>query len=332
MIRKILLITLAITAALAFEPGHEKESYIFSKFQDFLATQNKRYSTFEEYMERFKIFRTNYLKMESFSVEQGKTWSVAMNKFADMTSQEFRRTYLNLDIKVADMIRGQSEALTFSEDTAPAAWDWREQGAVGPVKDQGSCGSCWAFSSVGNLEGLNFIKNKKFVQFSEQQLVDCDKVDSGCNGGLMENAFAYLKKVGGIETSKDYPYFARGGACKFNATKSALKVKGFKFASSKDENEIKEFLFTTGPLSIALNADTLQFYNDGIIDADASECDPEGMNHGVTLVGYGSENGQDFWIVRNSWGKGWGEQGYFRMARGKGTCGINTYVVSADLE
>src|SRR5690606_1515605 len=108
---------------------------------------------------------------------------------------------------------------------SPASWDWRDKDAVGPVKNQGSCGSCWAFSTVGNLEGLYYIKTGKFRQFSEQQLVDCDKVDEGCNGGLMENAFEYIKKTGGIESEEDYPYKARRNTCQWDIKKAILKVK-----------------------------------------------------------------------------------------------------------
>jgi len=333
MFRKILIIALAITAIFAhFEHVHEKDSYIFSRFQEFLKKENKKYSSVEEYMARFKIFKSNYLKMESFTVDSEKSYSVGINKFADMTAQEFRRSYLNLDIKVVDTLKSKSEGLTFTTD-APAEWDWRKEGAVGPVKNQGMCGSCWAFSTVGNIEGLYYIKNKSFVQFAEQQLVDCDKdKDQGCNGGLMENAFKYIESAGGLEKSSDYKYTGRDGTCKFATTKAAVQVSSYVFAKSQDEEDIKNFLYSTGPLAIALNADTLQFYDGGIIDADASECDPQGINHGVTLVGYGSENGKDFWIVKNSWGANWGEQGFFRMARGKGTCGVNSYVVSAVLQ
>ena len=332
MIKKILLLTLALSVVLAFEPEHEKESYIFARFQDFLKKENKKYTTIEEYLARFQIFKKNYLKLESFTVTSDKTYSVGINKFADMTPQEFRRNYLNLDVTLMDVLKAKSGHISFNE-AAPATWDWRAQGAVGPVKDQGQCGSCWAFSTVGNLEGLNYIKTKTMVLFSEQQLVDCDKgQDQGCNGGLMENAFTYIKTAGGLEKSGDYKYTAKDGKCKFDKTKSSIQVSGFNFAASQDEEVIKSFLYSTGPLSIALNAGTLQFYNGGIIEADANECDPQGIDHGVTMVGYGSENGQDFWIVKNSWGANWGEEGFFRMARGKGTCGINTYVVSAVLQ
>jgi cathepsin F len=329
-----LLIILAIGLALSYEPGHSKESYIFSKFQEFILNHNKKYSTMEEYMERFKIFKNNYERMEAYQIspDNEQTFNLGITKFSDMTPQEFRNTYLNLRITLKDIIKGKSKLSFLQQNDAPASYDWRDHGAVGPVKDQGSCGSCWAFSTVVNLEGLNYIKNKNFQQFSEQQLVDCDKVDEGCNGGLMENAFEYLKENGGIELSKDYPYKGYGQRCKFDKSKSALKVTGFHFSPSEDEETIKQMLYSTGPLSVALNADVLQFYNGGIIDYDANECDPQGLNHGVAIVGYGSDNGNDYWIVKNSWGSRWGEKGYFRIARGKGTCGINTHVVTAELE
>jgi cathepsin F len=333
MFNKILIIVLAMYVVAAFEPGHAKESYIFGKFQEFLTKENKKYTTIEEYLARFQIFKANYEKLEAFHMNRDEETlhSQGINKFFDMTPQEFRRTHLNLKISVLDTLKSKSEHFTFSENKAPESHDWRKEGAVGPVKDQGNCGSCWAFSSVGNLEGLNYLKTKKMVQFSEQQLVDCDhNGDQGCNGGLMKNAFDYLTTAGGLETESDYKYKGQDGTCEFVKSKAAVKVNGSTMAS-QDEAEIKEFLFATGPLAIALNADPLQFYNGGIIDADAASCDPQGLNHGVTLVGYGSENGHDFWIVKNSWGTGWGEQGFFRMARGKGTCGINTYVISAKL-
>jgi cathepsin F len=256
-----------------------------------------------------------------------------MNKFADMSAAEFKKTYRNLNINMVDVIKRNAEEvhIMMIDDSLPTSWDWREHGAVGKVKDQGQCGSCWAFSTVGNLEGLYAIKNKTQKSFSEQQLVDCDKIDSGCNGGLMENAYKYIQQAGGLELEADYKYTARGQSCKFDKKKSAVNVTGFETVGT-DEERIKSYLQSTGPLAVALNAEPLQFYSGGIIDMDESECDPSALDHGVTLVGYGTEDGKDFWIVRNSWGAGWGEQGYFRMARGKGTCGINTYVVSAKLQ
>ncbi len=332
MFKKILIIALVTCAACAFEPGHSKESYVFSKFQEFLTTHNKKYDTIQEYMARFKVFQSNYEKLENFAIEEGSSHSVGITKFFDLTPQEFKSNYLNLKINLLDMIKQNGKKAVINTNDAPESFDWRKEGAVGKVKDQAQCGSCWAFSAIANLEGQYFIKNKKSIILSEQQLVDCDTKgeDQGCNGGLMEFAFEYTKN-NGVELSKDYSYTGRDGRCKYDSSKAVVKNTGSQFAPSEDEGEIKEFLFKTGPLSIAINANPLQWYSGGIIDLSSSRCDPQGLNHGVAIVGYGSENGKDYWIVRNSWSASWGEQGYFKIARGKGTCGVNTYVISATL-
>jgi len=329
---KAILAILAVIAVSAFEPGHEKESYIFSKFQAFLKEHNKKYTTIEEYTARFNVFKVNYEKMEAFTLsDKPKSHTVGITKFSDLTPQEFRNTYLNLKVTLLDQIKAQSSAYQISGEAAPAVFDWRNQGVIGSVKDQGSCGSCWAFSTVANLEGLFAIKTKNLINLSEQQLVDCDKdQDQGCNGGLMENALQYVEK-NGLALSADYKYTARDGSCKASKVKSVISVKGHHFSPDQDEENIKKMLVETGPLSIAINADPLQFYNGGIIDADASECDPQGLNHGVAIVGYGSENGKAFWVIRNSWGSTWGEKGYVRFALGNGVCGVNTYVITAEL-
>jgi cathepsin F len=308
------------------------ELYELEEFVKFTRENNKHYSSVNEYITRYNIFKKNLERVKTMTLTRETSHTVGITKFMDMTLQEFRRIYLNLKIDPSHFSNSsRRNNLKFLTD-APDALDWREKGAVGAVKDQGQCGSCWAFSTVGNLEGLNVIKSGKMVQFSEQQLVDCDKKDSGCDGGLMENAFDYLKQAGGIEQQSDYPYHAKRETCHFNSTEVVLKVTGSVIKADMDENEMKDMLANTGPLAIALNADILMLYNDGVIEASAADCDPAGLNHGVTLVGYGSEDGKDYWIVKNSWGANWGEKGYFRMARGKGTCGINKYVTSATIE
>jgi C1A family cysteine protease len=170
-------------------------------------------------------------------------------------------------------------------------------------------------------------------------LVDCDTSDSGCNGGLMEYAFTWLKKNGGIMTDADYPYKGVKSTCKSSSSKYVdMKVTGYKKLGSSystwspvDEDEIKEFLYETGPLAIALNADPLQTYTGGVLDLTSARCPTSGINHAVTLVGYGtdSSSGLKYWLVKNSWGKSWGESGYFRIRRGNGTCGVNCYITTA---
>ena len=162
-------------------------------------------------------------------------------------------------------------------------------------------------------------------------MVDCDTVDGGCNGGLMENAFQWLADNGGIMAQDDYPYTAQGGDCQFDSGAAKVQLSGFNKLDTQDEEEIATYLSETGPLSVAINAEPLQYYEGGVYNPDESECDPAGLDHGVAIVGYGNEDGQDFWIVRNSWGASWGEEGYFRIAKGTGACGINTDVSSAIL-
>ena len=309
------------------------ESQIFTRFQRFIKKYNKKYNSMNEYLARFNVFRQNIITNDQngpINFNQGIT------KFSDLTHQEFARTYLNLNFNSMALLNLKPVTVKISNE-APEAFDWRSQGAVSDIKDQGSCGSCWAFATVANLEGLYAQEKGVIKTFSEQLLVDCDTEDSGCNGGLMEFSFEWLKGNGGIMYEKDYPYTGEKQACQQDSTKFAdMKITGYvKLGDGSDtftpvdEEEMKEFLYQTGPLAIALDATGLQFYQSGIADYGGWICDKDHINHAVTLVGYGVEGSTDYWIVKNSWGKDWGESGYFRMTRGKGTCGINYYVTSA---
>lgn len=219
-------------------------------------------------------------------------------------------------------------------ETLPSAVNWVSAGAVTGVKDQGQCGSCWSFSTTGALEGIYFIKNGKLVSFSEQQLVDCDNFknggkDHGCNGGLMDNAFSWIHKNGGLCTESDYPYTSgtgNEGTCK---TTCSL-VKGSQIVSFVDvppsnDNEMMTALVKQ-PVSIAIEADTrdFQLYKSGVF---TTACGTN-LDHGVLAVGYGTENGQNYYLVKNSWGTSWGEKGYIKLGRGSqynggdGQCGM----------
>lgn len=319
----VLIALIAVAACISQQVNEDKLAFI--QFQDFMKKYDKHYNSLQEYMARFNVFKKNVQNLKSNS-----NYVNGITQFSDMTPNEFRKTYLNLDISVLNTIKFE-KAEPIRLFGAPESYNWVDEGVVGAVKNQGSCGSCWAFSTVGNLEGLYAIQNKEKLIFSEQELVDCDTYDSGCNGGLMENTFQWIKKNGGLVLSENYPYKGKKGTCADKELEKVVKVSGYQKLNSEDEEDIKNFLIKTGPLAIALNANPLQFYESGILDLDSSECDPQGLNHAVVLVGYGVENGVDYWIVRNSWGAGWGEDGYFRIARGKGTCGINTYITSGIL-
>jgi C1A family cysteine protease len=305
--------------------GEKSEKYAFIQFQKFLNKYNKKYNTVEEYLLRYDVFKKNLNKFR----QNKASYKMGINQFTDLTPTEFRKKYLNLDMKLLNKINYKK--VSANSNGAPDSWNWIDQGVLGPIKDQGYCGSCWAFSTMGNIEALNTMKTKEYIALSEQQLVDCDtEVDMGCDGGLMEYAFQYLID-NGCMSQEDYPYVGYDDTCKYDKDKVVVRIKDWKMLETQDEGEIKEFLYDNGPLAIAINADPFQYYTEGIIDEDEWSCDPEGLNHGVVLVGYGSENGVDFWIIRNSWGDYWGEQGYCRVARGKGTCGVNTYVTTAVL-
>ncbi|PIN26387.1 Cysteine proteinase Cathepsin L [Handroanthus impetiginosus] len=280
-----------------------------------------------EKQKRFNVFKANVQHIQKVN-QLDKPYKLKLNEFADMTNHEFRNFY-GSKIKHHRMHQGSSRAITgFMHEKAenlPASVDWRKQGAVTGVKNQGRCGSCWAFSTVVGVEGINKIKTGNLVSLSEQELVDCEKDNEGCNGGLMENAYEFIKKEGGLTTEDIYPYRARDGFCdtrKMNAP--VVMIDGHEIVPANDENALMKAV-ANQPVSVAIDAggSDFQFYSEGVFTGN---CGTE-LDHGVAVVGYGTTlDGTKYWIVKNSWGPKWGEQGYIRMQRGvdreEGLCGI----------
>ena len=326
----LLVLVLALAACNA-----DLDKLLFQQFQKFIKKYHKKYESINEFLARHEVFKRNV--MATFK-EENLGYRTGITKFSDLTQQEFAKTYLNLNYDAMAMANFEPTIVKV-KNAAPDAWNWKDQGVVSDVKDQGSCGSCWAFSTMGNLEGLYALEKGVVKTFSEQQLVDCDTLDSGCNGGLMEYSFTWLKDNGGFNLDTDYPYKGTKQACKSDSSKYVdMKVTGYKKLANGysnwdcvDEDGIKELLYETGPLAVALNANPLQTYSSGILDKTAAQCPTSGLNHAVTMVGYGTDSasGKDYWLVKNSWGKSWGESGYFRIRRGNGTCGINCYITTA---
>lgn len=205
----------------------------------------------------------------------------------------------------------------------PTAIDWRSN-AVTPVKHQGKCGSCWSFSTTGALEGQHFRKNKKLVSLSEQNLVDCSKKGNhGCSGGWMNTAFQYIKDNGGIDTEKSYPYLGTDTQkCKFSKSSIGATCTGFTSIATADEKQLMNAVATVGPIAVAIQVTrSFQTYQSGVYYEVG--CDPRKLNHAVLIVGYGTEGSNDYWLVKNSWGTQWGQDGYIKMSRNKNNnCGI----------
>ena len=278
-------------------------------FKDWQAKHEKKYNNIAEYLYR----RTVFMKNARFVKENPGT---ELNAFADLTHEEFIRTHIGKDYEVEPELETSSEKLK----GAPSSLDYRSQ--MNPAKDQGSCGSCWSFCSTSVLEAVVNIKKGVLKQFSEQQLIDCDTTDNGCNGGHPQNAFQFIKENDGLTYESDYPYTEMEGTCKSVSNKYTLT--GFKRVTDGDEDNLKELLNTYGPIAIGMDASPVSFqlYSKGTIFSN-DNCKKLVLNHCVTLVGYGSNNEGDYWIVRNSWGTSWGDNGYFLLARNKNNmCGV----------
>jgi len=317
----IALALLAVATALPLGTQYSADEYE-SLFKTWMTKHEKTY-TVHEYADRLAAFSHNvdFVQKHMAEYQLGlHTYTVALNKFADMTSAEFKAFYLGYKY----VPRNSTERVKLLSGEAPSSVDWRDKGAVTPVKNQQQCGSCWAFSTTGSLEGAHFLSTGNLVSFSEQELVDCDKTDSGCGGGLMDNAFAWIKQNGGLDTEGDYPYTARDGRCDAaKKAKSAGTLSSWTDVAQSDESQL-ELAVAQTPVSVAIEADQsgFQMYSSGVF---SGTCGTQ-LDHGVLAVGYGTENGQDYWIVKNSWGASWGDQGYIKLVKGTkgkdGQCGI----------
>ena len=246
---------------------------------------------------------------------QDHPYTVGATPFADMTNTEFATSKMCGCMLKPTMTKVFTRLNVRPLETV----DWREKGAVTPVKNQASCGSCWAFSATGSLEGGNFVANGKLISLSEQQLVDCDTKSNGCGGGLMTNAFQYVQKKG-LCTEEDYPYHAKDEDCKDDKCEAAIHIQGYEEVEAMSGAALKAAV-SKAPVSVAVEADSavFQMYTGGIVDDSA--CGTS-LNHGVLAVGYG----ENYWIVKNSWGASWGDKGYIKIAykeTGAGICGIN---------
>ena len=331
-IKKVLISALALVAvvgaiAAIANMSSKTNSSLFSlelehqEFMSFSERFNKQYSSDEERMTRFKIYRDN-MAFARLSNKENQDWTLGMTRFADMTGAEFKAF-----VQKFSHIPRVSSGEYFTGDetlTLPTSVDWRTQGAVTPVKDQGQCGSCWAFSTTGAVEGIWQIKGHGLVSLSEQQLVDCSGSygNYGCDGGLMDNAFQYIV-ANGITTESNYPYVANDQNCNdAAASQKAATLTGYQDVSPSSPNSLMAAV-AQQPTSVAVEADqsAWQMYNGGTV---TSRCGTS-LDHGVLAVGYNNGASPPYWIVKNSWGTDWGLGGFIQIgiSTGNGVCGIN---------
>ncbi|EDW85878.1 uncharacterized protein Dwil_GK22908 [Drosophila willistoni] len=300
-------------------------------FGDFLQQTGKTYASAAEQALRQGVFEGSQNLVDSANAAFAagtSTFTSAVNAFSDLTHLEFLKqlTGFKKSAEGESRVAAARQAVEVPAEPIPDSFDWREKGGVTPVKHQGTCGSCWTFAATGAIEGHLFRKTNQLPNLSEQNLVDCGPLNfglNGCDGGCQEYAFAFLKEAQrGIASEAKYTYVDKRDVCSYTEKQAEAYVHGLATVTPNDEDLLKKVVATLGPVGCSLFADeALLHYEKGIFSNET--CNGQELNHAVLVVGYGSENGQDYWTIKNSWGENWGESGYFRLIRGQNFCGIS---------
>ncbi|XP_064525438.1 pro-cathepsin H [Pseudopipra pipra] len=306
-----------LAAPAAGAPTAEEEQLFKAWMQQF----GRRYSP-DEYPRRLRIFVDNKRLIDEHNAGN-HSYQMGLNQFSDMTNEEFQKMYLWREPQNCSATKG---SFVRSSGPRPDSIDWRKKGNfVTPVKNQGPCGSCWTFSTTGCLESAIAIATGKLLSLAEQQLVDCAQAfnNHGCSGGLPSQAFEYILYNKGLMGEDSYPYRAKNGTCKFQPEKAIAFVKDVINITQYDEDGMVEAVGKHNPVSFAFEVTSnFMHYRKGVYSNPRCEHTPDKVNHAVLAVGYGEENGTPYWIVKNSWGRLWGMEGYFLIERGKNMCGL----------
>lgn len=332
----VLLLGVVLSDKFEFDKWAQKHGKLYKNWQDRVYREGVWIKNMDKILQHNKLY------------EQGeKSYTLAMNEHGDLTHEEFRKHKTCLHRTNNSTVSGKLQRVPkinykgavflppgvtgISRPELPVKVNYTELGYVTPVKDQAQCGSCWAFSTTGALEGQTFRKTGTLPNLSEQQLVDCAGRfgNAGCDGGLMDMAFLYTMSVKGLMSEADYPYTATdGAACLYKAQQATAGVAGFLYVPKGDEDQLTAAIALNGPVSVAIDAShsSFQFYSSGVYNEE--DCSPEELDHGVLAVGYGTYEGTPYFLVKNSWGTGWGQGGYIMMSRnGQNQCGIASYAV-----
>jgi cathepsin F len=331
----LLFILVGVTLSLSLPDSRQGvaiKSLQAEHWNQWKATHNKVYTAQEESI-RFQNFLQSLQRIAKLNAKATSA-KFGLNKFSDMSVSEFRSFYLLKNPIAMNETAADRKYLPVDKTQAlPDKFDWREKGGVTAVKDQRQCGSCWAFSATENIESVWMLKNGRnasnMVPLSPQQIVDCDSYDGGCEGGNPPTAYQYVIEAKGMDTNADYPYTGVDGNCHFNAQKVYAKITNWAYACSYwQEDTLRASLVQNGAPSICVDAANWQDYVGGVMTG--LECAWVNiLDHCVQAVGYDMTASTPFWIVRNSWGTGWGENGYIRLEYGDNTCGLTNEASSA---
>ena len=341
--RCIIALTILALLAMTAQAAKFSEEEAFTQFLSFTHNFDKKYKNMEEFVLRFNNFKASMIKIEALNAVNPGSSVYGITKFSDLSADEFKDTYLGFKSSLKSTTHHHHHKKSSVEGAAAnvTSYDWRDHGAVTPVKDQQQCGSCWAFSTVEEIESSWFLAGNKLIELSPQQIVSCDTTDGGCNGGDTTTAYAYVKQAGGLELESSYPYTSGGGdsgTCKFDKTKIVSHISGFSYATTpctdscnkQNEDTLLDNLVAKGPVSICVDAESWQFYSSGVITSSCPHAYSD-LDHCVQLVGFNKAGTTPYYIIRNSWNTDWGEAGYLYVEIGKNLCGVADEATIAEI-